>query len=105
MHVRANDQVIVTAGAHKGQRGKIMRTDAANNRVLIEGLNMRTKHLRKTSDAPQGGIIEKEAWISASNVLLYDNTAGRGVRTRMSGTGKDKRRVSVKNNEPIGAKK
>ena len=47
MHIRTNDQVIVIAGAHKGKRGKIMRTDAASNRVLIEGLNMRTKHLRR----------------------------------------------------------
>lgn len=105
MHVRTNDQIIVIAGAHKGQRGKIMRTDASRNRILIEGLNMRTKHLKKTADAPQGGIIEKEAWVSASNVLLYDNSAGQGVRTRSDGAGKDKRRVSVKNNEPLGAKK
>jgi large subunit ribosomal protein L24 len=73
--------------------------------VLIEGLNLRTKHLRKSADAPQGGVIEKEAWLSASNVQLFDSTAGRGVRTRISGTGTDKRRVSVKNNEPLGAKK
>ncbi len=105
MHIRNNDQVIVIAGAHKGKRGKIMRVDGARGRVLIEGLNMRTKHLPKTADAPQGGIIEKEAWMSASNVLLYDNTAGRGVRTRVDGKGKEKRRISVKNNEPLGAKK
>lgn len=105
MHVRTNDQVIIIAGAHKGQRGKIMRIDGARERVLIEGLNMRTKHLRKSADAPQGGVIEVEAWMAASNVQLYDNTAGRGVRTRQDGTGKDKRRVSVKNNEPLGAKK
>ena len=105
MHVRTNDQVIVTRGAHKGERGKVLSVDAARNRVLVEGVNYITKHIRRSQDAPQGGRLEREAPLSGANVAVFCNRCGRGVRTRARGTGREKVRTCVKCSEPVGAKK
>lgn len=105
MHIRTNDQVIVIRGASKGERGKVLSVDARRDRVLIEGVNYITKHLRRSQDAPQGGRLEREAPVAASNVAVYCNRCGRGVRTRHQGTGRDKVRVCAKCGEQVGATK
>lgn len=68
MHVKKGDTVMVTAGDHKGKTGEIMHMDLKNDRVLIKGLNLRTRHLRPNRLNPQGGVITKEAPIHISNV-------------------------------------
>lgn len=52
---------MVTSGDHKGQIGEILRVDPKNSRVLIKGINLKTKHVKPTRIAPQGGIITREA--------------------------------------------
>lgn len=70
-HVRKGDTVIITSGSHKGQTGTITRIitgEPGQDRVLIKGVNLRTKHLRPTRFNPQGGIVTREASIHISNV-------------------------------------
>jgi large subunit ribosomal protein L24 len=67
-HVKKGDTVMITAGSHKGKIGEIMRVIPDKDRVVIKGINLRTKHLKPTRISPQGGIITKEAPIHISNV-------------------------------------
>jgi large subunit ribosomal protein L24 len=61
-------EVVVTAGDHKGSKGKILQILRSKERVLIEGVNLVKKHERKTQDNPQGAIVEREASIHISNI-------------------------------------
>ena len=96
-HVRKGDLVVVTSGAYKGKRGKILRV--IGNRVVVEKVAMIKRHSRATQKNPQGGIIDKEGSIHISNVALYDDkktTNGGGTRTKMAKDGDQKVRAAVK---------
>ena len=67
-HVKQGDNVIVISGNHKGSTGKILQILAKKKRVLIEGVRMIKKHVRKSQNHPEGGIIELEGPIHVSNV-------------------------------------
>jgi large subunit ribosomal protein L24 len=82
MHLKKGDSVQVIAGNDRGKRGTVKSTMPGANRVLVEGVNVRVKHLKRTQQNPQGGRVEKEFPIHASNVLIWSDKAGRGVRTR-----------------------
>ena len=74
-HVKKGDIVVVTSGTQKGKRGKILAVLPGKQRVIIEGVRMIKKHMRKSQDQPQGGIVEKEGTVHLSNVRkaeLYD---------------------------------
>ncbi|RME43832.1 MAG: 50S ribosomal protein L24 [Deltaproteobacteria bacterium] len=79
-HVKKNDIVVVIAGKEKGKRGKVLKVFPEKGRVIVEGLNMIKRHTRPNQMVQQGGIIEREAPISISNVQLYDPKADRPVR-------------------------
>ena len=70
MRIRKNDMVRVISGNDKGKEGKILKVFPASNRVIVEKVNMIKRHTRASKDVPQGGIIEKEGPINASNVML-----------------------------------
>ncbi len=93
-HVRKGDLVIVTSGAYKGKRGKILRV--VGNRVVVEKVAMIKRHQKPTQKSPQGGIIDKEGSIHISNVALFDDKLGRGTRTKYATEGDTKVRVGVK---------
>jgi large subunit ribosomal protein L24 len=93
-HVRKGDLVIVTSGAYKGKRGKILRI--VGDRVIVEKVAMIKRHQKPTQRTPQGGIIDKEGTIHISNVALFDDKLGRGTRTRNTTEGDTKIRVGVK---------
>ena len=93
-HVRKGDLVIVTSGAYKGKRGKILRI--VGNRVVVEKVAMIKRHQKPTQKSPQGGIIDKEGSIHISNVALFDDKLGRGTRTKIAVEGDTKIRVGVK---------
>ena len=67
MHVRKDDHVQVISGAHRGKSGKVLKTFRKKNRVVIEGVNLVKRHTKAVQNK-QGGIVEKEAPIHASNV-------------------------------------
>ena len=73
--LRKGDQVRVIAGEAKGQRGRIMRVDRERGRAIVEGLNLVKRHLRKSPDRPQGGIVEIEAPIALSNLVRTEERA------------------------------
>ncbi|RPI00060.1 MAG: 50S ribosomal protein L24 [Calditrichaeota bacterium] len=70
MHVKKNDQVLVLSGNYKGKKGKVLKVFPEKKRVIVEGVNFIKRHSRPTQQNPQGGIIEKEAAIHASNVMI-----------------------------------
>ena len=78
--IRRDDKVVVITGKEKSKVGKVLRVYPNEGRVLISGLNLIKRHVRPTRDLPQGGIIEKEEPIRISNVMIYCNKCGRGVR-------------------------
>ncbi|NTV98822.1 MAG: 50S ribosomal protein L24 [Chlorobiaceae bacterium] len=68
MHVKKNDNVLVISGNDKGKSGKILKVFPQKSRVIVEGVNIRKRHMRPTQSRPQGAIIEREFPIHASNV-------------------------------------
>ncbi len=82
MHIRKDDQVEVIAGddAEKGRARRVLRVLAAEDKVVVEGVNRVYKHLKPGRRNPQGGRLSKEMPIDASNVLVYCSTCRRGVR-------------------------
>ena len=92
MKIKKNDQVVVLTGKDKGKEGKVLSVDAKNHKVLVEGVNMVSKHCKPSMQNQQGGIIQKEAPIDISNVAyLYK---GKPVRIGFQGEKKDKVRVA-----------
>ncbi|NWF49389.1 MAG: 50S ribosomal protein L24 [Ignavibacteriaceae bacterium] len=80
MRIRKNDNVIVISGNDKGKTGKVLKVFPKENRVIVEGINLRKRHTKPNQKNPQGGILEKEAPINASNVMLLDPKTGEKTR-------------------------
>lgn len=75
-----NDFVEVITGNDKGKRGRVLRVIPDKQRVVVEGVNLRWRHMRKTQQMPQGGRIRKEMPIQVSNVMIYDEGAEQRTR-------------------------
>lgn len=71
-HIKKGDTVTVIAGDDKGKSGKVLQIVPLTGRVLVEGLNFAKKHMRKTEDNPQGGVVEVEASIAISNLKVSE---------------------------------
>ena len=82
LSVKKGDFVQVISGKDKGKKGKIILTIPNKNRVVVEKVNIIKKHMKPTDANPQGGIIEKEAPIHVSNVMIFCQTCNRPVRIR-----------------------
>ncbi|GAK48063.1 50S ribosomal protein L24 [Secundilactobacillus oryzae JCM 18671] len=80
MFIKTGDKVRVISGKDKGKEGTVTKTLAAKNRVVVEGINLIKKHQKATQSTPQGGIIEKEAPIQVSNVMLIDPSTNEPTR-------------------------
>ncbi|KGG81013.1 50S ribosomal protein L24 [Caloranaerobacter azorensis H53214] len=80
MHVKKGDTVVVISGKDKGKKGKVLTAMPKRNRVIVEGVNMQTKHTKPSQKSPQGGIIHQEGPIHVSNVMLYCEKDKKGVR-------------------------
>ncbi|MBS4221019.1 50S ribosomal protein L24 [Bacillus sp. FJAT-49711] len=72
MHVKKGDKVMVITGKDKGKTGTVLAAFPKKDRVLVEGVNIVKKHSKPSQDNPQGGIINQEAAIHVSNVMLLD---------------------------------
>lgn len=72
MKIRKNDMVMVIAGNARGKTGKVLKVFPDRDRVIVEGVNIIKRHTRPSQRNPQGGIIQKEAPIHISNVMLLD---------------------------------
>jgi len=100
--IRTEDQVQIMTGNESGKIGKILRIDIPKQRVVIEGANMRFKHVKKSQQNPQGGRIESEATMALSNVLLYCEKCERGRRHRAGTDGDKKTRICSKCETNLG---
>ncbi len=93
--IKKDDLVQVITGKDKGKEGKVLSVDTKNNKVLVEGVNMVSKHSKPSMTNQQGGIIQKEAPIDISNVMYVHK--GKPVRVGFQGEKKDKVRVAKVN--------
>lgn len=93
--IKKDDVVQVITGKDKGKTGKVLTVDTKNHKVLVEGVNMVSKHSKPSMTNQQGGIIEKEAPIDISNVMYVHK--GKPVRVGFQGEKKDKVRVAKVN--------
>ena len=101
MRVKKGDTVVVIAGKDKGKKGTVAKVFTKTNKVLVEGVNVITKHQKPTAVNPQGGIINKEAPIHISNVMPVDPETGKGTRVRVEMKDGKKVRVSVKSGKEL----
>ena len=99
MKIRKGDNVIVIAGKDKDKEGKVLHVDSKKNTVVVEGVNMVSKHAKPSQANPQGGIIEREAPIDISNVMVAVN--GKGVRVGFEVRDGKKVRVNKKTGDVI----
>lgn len=80
MFVNKGDKVKVLTGKDKGKTGVVKQAFPSQNKVIVEGINMIKKHVKSNADAPQGGIVETEAPIHVSNVMVIDPSTGETTR-------------------------
>ncbi len=100
LHIKKDDKVKVIAGEFRGREGRVLSVDPKSNRAKVEGLNLVKRHTKPNAQNPNGGIIEKEAPIHISNLMVID---GKGNPTRINREEKDGKsvRVSKKSGEVI----
>ena len=89
--IRKDDLVKVITGKDKDKQGKVLHVDTKKGKILVEGCNMVTKHSKPSAANPQGGIIQKEAFLDITNVMLVVD----GKATRVGFTVKDGKKVRV----------
>ncbi|WP_405606859.1 50S ribosomal protein L24 [Polaribacter sp. Asnod1-A03] len=92
--LKSGDTVKVIAGDHKGSEGKVLQIIKDKDRVLVEGVNLVSKHTKPSAQNPQGGIVKKEASLHISNLMLVED--GVAVRVGYQVDGDTKTRISKK---------
>ena len=100
MNLKVGDKVVIIAGTSKGKEGKITKTLRKENRVIVEGCNIVKKH-RKGNGQESGGILEQEAPIHASNVMLIDPKTKKRTRIGHTIENDKKVRIAKKSSEKI----
>lgn len=102
IHIKKGDTVMVITGESKGQKGRVLEVNREKERVLVEGVNLVSKHTKPNAKAPQGGILKKEATVHVSNLMLVDPTSGKPTRVGRKLNDKNKLvRYSKKSGEEI----
>lgn len=101
MQIKKNDTVVVTSGREKGKRGRVIAVYRSENRVLIEKLNIVKRHTRPNPNLRQGGIVEREAPISAANVRLICPKCDKPTRVARRVDGDGRTRVCRSCNEAL----
>ena len=96
LNIVKGDQVVVISGKDKGKKGKVQKVVPSANRVIVEGVNMITKHEKARSAQKPGGIVKKEGAIDASNVMVVCSKCGKATRVAHSMKNDKKIRVCKK---------
>ncbi len=107
MKVRKGDLVQVITGADRGKQGRVIGVDVSRSKVRVEGVRMQKRHLKPgRRGARQGGIVEQEGYVDASNVMLVHSGDKKPSRVRVEGRGKERTRVFARGGdqvpEPLG---
>jgi large subunit ribosomal protein L24 len=101
MYLKRNDLVVVISGVHQGKQGRILRVIEEKNRVIVQGVNLRFKHLKRSQKNPQGGRVQKEAALPASKVQLVDPKTNRPTRVGFRMENGRKVRYAKRSGEPV----
>lgn len=101
MELKRNDLVVVISGVHKKKQGRVLRVLRDANQIVVQGINLRFKHLRRSQKNPQGGRVQKEMPIPTSKVLLVDPKTNQPTRVGYRYEGNRKIRYAKKSGEPV----
>lgn len=97
LHVKKGDKVVVHSGQYKSNEAReVLKVDLEAGTVIVQGVNLRWKHQRRSQENPKGGRVQMEMPIQASKVLLFSEKLGKGTRTKSVVEGGKKSRVGVK---------
>jgi len=80
LHVKTGDTVFVISGKDKGKTGKVVKVSPKKGKIVVENINMVTKHMKPSQINPQGGVVTKPAPMFSSKVMLFDEKAGKPTR-------------------------
>ena len=101
MYLKRNDLVMVISGDEKNKKGRVIRIDTETERVWVQGLNMRHKHIRRSQENPKGGRVQKECPFHISKVQLIDPKENKPTRVGFRIEAGRKVRYSKKSNEVL----
>ena len=102
LHIKKGDMVQVIDGDNKGQQGKVLKVEVSKQRAIVEGVNICKKATKPNAQNPQGGIIEKEAPIHVSNLMVLDPKSGKPTKVGRKADAKGKLvRYAKKSGEEI----
>ncbi|HZN56549.1 MAG TPA: 50S ribosomal protein L24 [Planctomycetota bacterium] len=101
MRLKRNDLVVVISGTLRGKQGRVLRILRDDDKVIVQGLNLRFKHLRRSQKNPQGGRVQKEAPLPLSKVQLVDPKTNQPTRVGYRWEGDTKIRYAKKSGEPV----
>ena len=101
LHIKKGDTVYVNAGNDKGKTGKVLTVIPGKDRVIVEGVNVVSKHTKPNAKQPQGGIVKQEAGIHVSNVQLIDPAQNKPTRVGYKFVDGKKIRYAKKSGEEI----
>lgn len=102
LHIKKGDTVQVMAGDNKGKQGKILKVEVEKQRAIVEGVNICKKASKPNAQTPQGGIVEKEAPIHVSNLMVLDPKSGKPTKVGRKADAKGKLvRYAKKSGEEI----
>ncbi|WP_148468471.1 MULTISPECIES: 50S ribosomal protein L24 [unclassified Alistipes] len=102
LHIKKGDMVQVMAGDNKGKQGKVLKVEVSKQRAVVEGVNLCKKATKPNAQNPQGGIVEKEAPIHVSNLMVLDPKSGKPTRVGRKADAKGKLvRYAKKSGEEI----
>ena len=101
LKIKSGDLVRVIAGDHKGSEGKVLKVNREDNKAIVEGVNMVSKHTKPSAKNPQGGIVKKEAFLHISNLSLIDPKSKEITKVGTRVEGDKKVRFSKKSNQVL----
>ncbi len=96
VHVKTGDTVVVLNGKNRGKQGKVMQVAPVEGKVIVEGVNVVTKHVKPRKMGEAGGLVKAESALYADKVQLICPKCGKATRVGHTGAGKDKKRVCKK---------
>ena len=84
LHIKKGDTVMINSGADKGKKGKVLEVNPKDNKVVVEGVNIRSKHTKPRRAGEAGGIVKVEGAINASKANPFCSKCGKGTRVKSS---------------------
>ena len=101
MYLKRDDLVVVISGVHQGSQGRVLRVLRDSGQVVVQGVNLRYKHLRRSQKNPQGGRVRREAALDACKVQIVDPKTNQPTRVGFRMEGGRKVRYAKRSGEPV----